>query len=192
MTHDTSNRVGHFMHISSGRKYWPMDPRASDVDINDIAHHLSMKCRWNGATKRFYSIAEHSVYVSHLVPPIDALEALMHDAAETYITDFIRPLKYDPEFAEPYAKLERINELAIAERFNLTYPFPKSVKIADDQVTAAELEQAIERSHRETWEPNVFIDTSVIAPITIRFLTPDEAEDEFMDRFVEVAIESGR
>lgn len=176
-------RTGHFMHISSGRKYWPMDPRPEEVDIETIAHHLSMKCRWNGATKRFYSIAEHSIYVSQQVPLEDALEALMHDAAEAYITDFIRPLKYDPAFSEPYAKIERLNELAIAQCFNLRFPFPPSVKIADDAVTVAEMQQAISRDPDEEWGTNPFIDVTNVAPVAIEFMTPYVARYLFLRRF---------
>ncbi|MFN9113590.1 MAG: phosphohydrolase, partial [Bacteroidota bacterium] len=65
----------------SGIAFWPLDPKPEHVRIADIAHALSMKCRYNGHTRKFYSVAEHSVLVSRHVPEEDALWALLHDAS---------------------------------------------------------------------------------------------------------------
>jgi uncharacterized protein len=178
-----SDRIGHYMSTFTGKKFWPLDPRAVEVDIENIAHHLAMKCRWNGATRDFLSIAEHSVHVSLFEPEIDPLEKLLHDGAETYITDFIRPLKYDPEFRDPYKRLEVKNEIAIAERFGLQYPFPASVKRADEAVTAAEELQAINRDPNDEWDSSCLLDRTIVAPITIQFWPPMIAKRMFLARF---------
>lgn len=142
-------RKGNYMVTSTGNKYWPLDPRADEVEIEAIAHHLAMKCRWAGATRRFYSVAEHSVWCSHLVPETDALEALLHDASEAYNGDLIRPLKYTEEFSAPFMRVEALNEAAIAERFGLRHPWPASVKEADNAIGAAERDQLI--THHGEW-----------------------------------------
>lgn len=49
-----SERHGSFMQTATGRKFWPMDPRAEEVFIEDIAHSLSMQCRYAGHVLRFY------------------------------------------------------------------------------------------------------------------------------------------
>jgi hypothetical protein len=80
----------------TGRKFAPLNPRPEDVDIRDIAHALAMKCRFNGHSSAFYSIAEHSVRVSWLLEQQgkrEALWGLMHDAAEAYLADLGGPIK---------------------------------------------------------------------------------------------------
>lgn len=80
----------------TGKRFWPLSPRAEDVDIRDIAHALAMKCRFNGHTREFYSVAQHSVLVAHLVAetsPQFALDGLLHDAAEAYLPDVASPIK---------------------------------------------------------------------------------------------------
>ena len=77
----------------SGIKFQLLDPTMDMINIHDIAHSLSMQCRWNGHCKFFYSVAEHSFHVSNLVPKSLALHGLLHDAAEAYVGDIITPYK---------------------------------------------------------------------------------------------------
>src|ERR1017187_10636100 len=71
----------------SGIHFWPLLPNPADIRIEDIAHALSNQCRFAGHAREFYSVAEHSVRVSQLCPPEDALWGLLHDASEAYLTD---------------------------------------------------------------------------------------------------------
>jgi uncharacterized protein len=77
----------------SGQIFNLLDPAHSPIDINDIAHALSHLCRFTGHTREFYSVAQHSVHVSHLCHPANALAGLLHDAAEAYVGDVSSPLK---------------------------------------------------------------------------------------------------
>ena len=38
----------------------PLQPNAELIDIEDIAHALSMLCRANGHFRSFYSVGQHS------------------------------------------------------------------------------------------------------------------------------------
>lgn len=171
------NRVGNYMILSTGRKFWPLDPREAEVDIEAIAHHLGMACRWGGAVQRFYSVAEHSVHCSRLVPPEHALEALLHDAAEAYLGDLIRPLKHDSRFAA-YLAVEAPIERVIARRFNVEYPWPASVKRADEAMGATEAAQLIR--HDGEWTG---VRYAAQAAVTLRCWEPAGASIEFLLRF---------
>lgn len=68
----------------SGQYVDIFDPDPVSIKIVDIAHHLSIINRLNGATRTPYSYAQHSVFVMNAVRPEDRLAALLHDAAKAY------------------------------------------------------------------------------------------------------------
>lgn len=118
----------------SGRRFYPLSPESKDVDIVDIAHALSLKCRFGGHCDRFYSVAEHSVLVYR---EVGTLEALLHDAEEAYspFGDVPRPLKRHMQWLTTISEpIER----AIARAFDLEYPWPEAVKTADTRIIADE------------------------------------------------------
>lgn len=187
-------RVGAYIHTSNGMKFWPFDPKPEEVYIEVIAQHLSTECRWNGAvqhkifpTRNFYSVAEHSVYCSYMVPEEDELEALLHDAPEAITGDMIRPLKYSPQIYPIFKQLEDLSEVAIAERFGMRLPLPKSVKLADEMVCEAEAQQIVCRDPEDEWETGLCHDRSKVAPIRIEMMSPYDAKVFFLARFYEIA-----
>lgn len=92
----------------TGIEFAPLSPRLEDIDIRDIAHGLSNLCRFSGQCRKFYSVAEHSVFVSLLTPPKYALGALLHDASEAYgLNDVAGPIKpFFPEYVQAENKLQ--------------------------------------------------------------------------------------
>lgn len=127
---------GTWMRTYSRGRYHPLDPDPSEVSIEDIAHHLSMLCRYGGAVPRFYSVAEHSYHMSFVVPRSLQLTALLHDATEAYVNDIVRPVKH----AIPqYMEIEDRNYTAIAQRFGLPDPLPQEIKDADFAMFLAEV-----------------------------------------------------
>lgn len=114
----------------SGCKFWPMDPRIEDISLKDIAHSLSLQCRFTGHSSRHYSIAEHSLLVSSIVPAEFKLQALLHDASEAYLADLPRPLKHLAEF-KFYRDAEARLQSMIYEKFGCASEMSELVRNAD-------------------------------------------------------------
>ncbi len=130
------NVRGDWMQTSTG-VFWPLQPKPEDINIYDIARGLGRQCRFAGQLSDFYSVAQHSVLASHIVPPCDALWALMHDAAEAYIGDMVRPLKHSA-MGEAFRRVEANIMRCVCERFELPYEQPASVTDADLRLLGTE------------------------------------------------------
>ncbi len=128
-------RYGDWMQLYSGKPFWPLDPRAEEIDIADIAHALSQQCRYAGHCLGFYSVAQHSVLVSRNVPLDHAVWGLLHDAAEAYLVDLPRPVK---GVVQGYREAEDRVLAAVAEHFGLAFPIPEAVHLADNEALITE------------------------------------------------------
>jgi hypothetical protein len=165
----------------SGGKFHILDPRPEEILITDIGHSLSMMCRWTGHVRRFYSVAEHSVHASHLVPETDALWAILHDASEAYIADMNRPLKHYTGAGPAYRKVEEIVMNAICKKFDLPLTQPASVTEADNALLYAEKEQLMPPV---TWD--IKYGSEVAADVQLKCWNSDVAQVEFLHRFFEL------
>lgn len=126
---------GQDLHIYTckGRKFFLYRPT---FDIEEIAHAISMQCRYTGHVSSFYSVAEHSVLVARLMEEIEyckagggtPLEGLLHDAHEGYISDIASPWK---TMIPEYSKTEKMIEGAMREHFKLPTHISDGVKRAD-------------------------------------------------------------
>lgn len=124
-----------WMQTFGGTAFDPLNPVLEDIHISDIAHHLSLTCRYSGAVQRFYSVAEHSVLVARAVPPEHFRWGLLHDATEAYIADLVRPIKHRmPE----YRAVEDNLMAFICTRFGLPLDCPPEVHDADLRIVVDE------------------------------------------------------
>lgn len=175
MLHAEGGRIGDWMQTVSGKQFWPLDPRPEEIDINDIAAALAKQCRFGGHCDWHYSVAQHSVYVSHQVPPEFQLDALMHDSTEAYCIDVPRPLKRS---LIGYAKIEDRIWMAIATKFGLSLRLHHCIHEADESVLLAEKAQVMRPG------PAWTLDTKAKpANIKVSQWTPDMAREAFISRF---------
>jgi hypothetical protein len=81
--------------LQSGNHFYFDDPEGSVFTIEDIATNLSKEPRYNGSTdyEFGYTVGQHAVNVSLVVPPQFAFEALHHDDAEAFYKDVTTWLK---------------------------------------------------------------------------------------------------
>jgi hypothetical protein len=167
------------MQTFRGGQFWPLDPKPAAIEIEDIAHSLSMQCRYAGHCIRFYSVAEHSVHVAnHLkragAPVNVQLWGLLHDASEAYLVDVPRPLK---PFLPGYREAERRVMAAVAERFSLGPSEPPEVKKTDNRILCDEAAQNMAEPP-ESWD--------LIGPplgIRLRYWWPELAKEAFLKKF---------
>lgn len=120
--------IGPTILLASGRNFNFERPEETPISVDDIAHALSHLCRFTGHCSGFYSVAQHAVLVSHLVPPELAFQALHHDDAEAVMGDMSSPLK---RLMPEYKALEHRVEAAILAQFGLQPTMAPEVKHAD-------------------------------------------------------------
>lgn len=111
-TDDQSVRVGvddvaPWTLTASGKKVYYLTPTIEMISFADIATHTGNLCRFTGATKRFYSVAQHNCLVGQLAKKLldeegvdrnrdywdQIIACIIHDAAEYITNDIASPLK---------------------------------------------------------------------------------------------------
>lgn len=163
-----------YIYTFTGQKFFPLVPEPEKIHIEDIAHALGNICRYTGQSKKFYSVAQHSVYVSMDVPKKLSLAGLLHDASEAYICDISSPVK-KLDSMRTYREVEEKLQGVIYARFGVPFSEPPAkVKDADMRVFRTEAdslmcfspegERATSIGHFETW-------------------SPEKAKDEFLKRY---------
>jgi len=154
------------------------DPNAAGLPVEDVARALAYQPRWCGATTQFYSVAEHCVMVSRLVPEAFAYDGLWHDCSEAFTGDWPTPLKAHLGRDEIRRKLAPI-ETALERRFGFRGHLA-AVKKADLIAMATELRDLL---------PPAWMDWGHLPPPhteVIRPVGPEEAFKLFITRYDEL------
>lgn len=149
-------RLGDWSQVWGGGRVWPLDPRASEVNIGVIAHSLACHNRFGGHTRCGpYSVAQHSVYVARCAIErygiTFGLRGLLHDAHEAYIGDIIRPLKRSSvEIARVIDEASAAWDVAIGTALGVDLSPCPEIKDCDNAVLHAEKRDILDHS-KHAW-----------------------------------------
>lgn len=163
-----------------GNRFDPIKPSIEQVDVIDIAHGLANQGRFNGQTKTYYSIAQHSLMVADIVYALTGdlrltYAALHHDDTEAYLGDVVKPLK---ALLPIYAYLEdQVNEI-IAQALNIDFSDYQCIKQADLIALATERRDLMPNT-QEDWS---YLDGVVPRAGVIVPMDADSAQDEFLHK----------
>lgn len=132
--------VSNTIRLRSGLYLDLADPQPDQFTLEDIAGALSKICRFGGQIEHFYSVAEHCVHCAEQAAADGAstdaqVAALLHDAAEAFLGDVVKPLKV---MLGDYGAIERLMESVIAKKFGIGAQFAEVVKEIDRAMLIAE------------------------------------------------------
>jgi uncharacterized protein len=171
-----------WIRLLSGAQFNYNRPEESDVTLDDLASALSNICRFSGHLPCFYSVAQHLVNTSRIVPAEHAFDALMHDTAEAFTNDLPTPLKWAlPIFKELEVKIET----AMSQKFGFNYPYPAAVKEADTNMLI--LEKLHVKKDDSVWPhyENIVVD-HLVDMVDLKPWQPCRAKREFLERYEEL------
>lgn len=165
----------------TGKVFNALNPSSEMIDIRDIAKGLAYKPHFSGFSPKFFSIAEHSLAVEGMVALMDEkdyharLAALLHDASEAYTGDMIKPIK---NLLPAFVMIEKKIQSAIYSKYGIKYEnYGPDIKVSDNKVQEIEVLAFYRKATGLTPFENMVVNKY------IRYLTPDEALKEFLERF---------
>lgn len=140
-----------YIETFTGIKFNFLDPPKEQFNIVDIAHALSMTCRYTGHCQKFYSVAEHSWHMARMLDGCSKeiqLAALLHDGGEAYLPDVASPVK---QHLPDYNAMEDIILGKLFAKYNLEYPMHPAVKAADRAMLSIEASHLL-KSKGNDWD----------------------------------------
>jgi hypothetical protein len=182
----------------SGKEFNFTDMQEDAITLEDIAHSLSLNCRFTGHVKEFYSVAEHCIWVSLLsysyalkgiegiCDPVNSLQAarialhgLLHDASEAYVTDLNSPAK---QLLPSYKELEDKVSAVVYKKFGVfdVDDMPPQVKYADNSMLVAEAKALLNETDFSKWVRNNYDEDIKYIHLP---MTPRQAEVGYLRRY---------
>lgn len=191
------NKKESFLKTAYGGTIHPFDLKPEEVNITEVASSLSKMVRWGGQIHKFYSVAAHSIQVSHWVKVFggtsqEQLIGLLHDVSESLgCGDLPTPIK---KFIPDYVDMEDAMQEIIMSKYGLPYPYPEIVHKADH---AALIHEAVNLKDKDSfWSIQLeklgtidpYIEDQVSSPSN--YLSPtlhmNVMHDKFLYRFKEL------
>lgn len=166
--------------VAAGHYFDLMNPDPEAVELKSIAAALSKTCRYGGHCPRFYSVAEHCIHAANLAHNdgyvgVLLQSILLHDAAEAYIGDMVKPLKVNlPEFQKVEDRIASAIEVAFGVDFGHWHSFIKHY------------DWVLMKAEKLAFWPNDNIDWTgfeqvAVRPVNFQYWGPDEAEKNFIE-----------
>lgn len=177
MALDVASRAnGAVMLTHDGNVINPLDP--DPITVEEIAHVLSQFCRYGGHCPEPYSVGQHSLLVSYLVPQTGDLPrmGLLHDAHEAYFGDWPKPVK---NCVEGLRTIEARIEKKVRTALGLPLVLPPEVKRADLDALAIEM--------RWLWASRMPADPVLAGRFSwLLSLPPRDVREAFLTRYAAV------
>lgn len=177
------HKTSDWMQTHSGRRVYPLELEPDMICLADIAASLAKQCRFSGHCRQFYSVAEHSIRMTQVFPQNAPLQrwALMHDAAEAYLSDVTRPIKRRVhvvvrDAVRTFSDVEHEILDMIATRYGLQQPMPKAEIEYGDMVMLATERRDLLHSTEDSW----CCDGHEPLPQKIEPRGPEVAEADFL------------
>jgi len=169
---------GAWLSTSHVEKFHFLSPQPDEIDIRDIAHALSMTCRFGGHCSDYYSVGEHSLHVSKIAENAGAdrvtqLAGLLHDAEEAYLPDIVAPIRhYTLDIQKIYSQIRDV----IIDKYSLQKAGWKFIADVDRQLctTEAKALKLWNKDWASTGEPLNY---------KLYLWVPKQAEAMFLTRF---------
>lgn len=181
--------INNTIKLRSGSYFDFLDPQPDQFTLDDIAGALSKICRFGGQIDQFYSVAEHSVHCALVAfgdeLSIEACQAvMMHDAAEAFTGDMVKPLKVMmPDFKVVEQRVER----AIERKFGIDLRAHTDViREIDHGMLIAERHRLFESPDNVTWTGE---DQARKLRVSFNLWSPADAEIAFIALARELGIE---
>lgn len=177
----------HWIQSYTGLAVTPLDLLPEQVALTDVAHALSLKTRFTGHTRDFYSVAQHCVLGSQCLPPSYALAFLLHDVSEAYLPDIPSPIKPLAFCRAPDGALLRWEQLEARHvEVILTALGHGSLLPLLHSMEVKEMDRAMCIAERDALlgvPPDDWGIPGTPAPVSIKPWSPIEAEDKFLARY---------
>lgn len=169
------------MQTYSGRMFDFYAVSPDMICITDIAHALSMCCRYNGHCNDFYSVAEHCVLGAKYIEDKELAKwFLLHDASEAYVSDVPLPIK---QHMNEFIEAEDAIIASVMSKYGLPTRMPDEVKLIDRCMAYIEMPQLFKEVKFQI--PEV---PSKMKEIQLRCWSPKEVEREYIKMFEELFV----
>lgn len=156
-------------------------------DIEEIAHAGGNLCRYGGHSRRFYSVAEHSILVATIMEQLglgDPFEGLMHDGHESYLVDLPKPWKAK---VAGYTEVEKVLEVELRIAFSLPEEITTGCKTADLIALAIEARMLLPSKGDDfEWPDGIIAQANRFRDWHVPCFAPTLARDHFLATYAEL------